>query len=66
MNIQNESHESTVARIREGILLFNNREEYEGLLELYPKKASLYRAFADFLVKQGERSEAIKTYERAS
>jgi len=66
LNIQNESHESTVARIREGILLFNNREEYEGLLELYPKKASLYRAFADFLVKQGERSEAIKTYERAS
>jgi len=66
LNIQNESHESMVARIREGTLLLNSREEYEGLLERYPKKASLYRALADLLSKQGDQPDAVKSYERAA
>lgn len=66
MNIQNESHESMIARIREGTLLLNNREEYERLLDLYPQKASLHRALADFLARQGDQPNAIKTYEKAS
>lgn len=66
MNIQNESQESMVARIREGNLLLNSREEYEGLLERYPQRASLYRALADFLVIQGDESDAIKIYQQAA
>ena len=66
MNIQNESYESMVARIREGTLLLNSREEYEGLLERYPQKASLHRALADFLVIQGDQSDAIKNYQQAA
>jgi len=55
-----------LARIREGTLLLNSREEYERLLDLYPKKASLHRALADFLVKQGDQPNAIMSYEKAS
>lgn len=66
MNIQNESHVSMVARIREGTLLLKSREEYERLLDLYPKRASLHRSFADFLAKQGDQPNAIKSYEKAS
>jgi hypothetical protein len=66
LNIQNESQESIVARIREGSLLLNSREEYEGLLERYPQRASLHRALADFLVIQGDESDAIEIYERAA
>ena len=51
-----------VARIREGTLLLNSREEYESLLELYPQKVSLHRALADFLSKQGDQPDAIETY----
>ena len=66
MNTQNESHASVVARIREGTLLLDSREAYERLLERYPQKASLRRAFGDFLAKKGDQPNAIKTYERAS
>ena len=66
MNIQNESQESMVARIREETLLLSSREEYERLLERHPKKASLHRALGDFLAKEGDQPAAVKTYERAS
>jgi len=66
LNTQNESHASVVARIREGTLLLDSREAYERLLERYPQKASLRRAFGDFLAKKGDQPNAIKTYERAS
>lgn len=55
-----------VARIRQGTLLLNSREEYEDLLARYPQRASLHRALADFLSKQGHQAHAIKAYERAA
>ena len=66
MNIQNESHDSMVARIREGTLLLNSSEEYEHLLEQYPKIASLRRAYGDFLKQKGDQLNAIQAYERAA
>ena len=66
MNNQNESHESMVARIREGTLFLNSREEYERLLKHDPHRASLHRALADFLSKEGNSSEAVKSYSRAA
>jgi hypothetical protein len=66
LNIQNESHESMVARIREGTLLLKSSEEYERLLELYPKRASLRRAYGDFRKQQGDHLNAIQAYEQAA
>lgn len=66
MTMNNESHESMVARISEGTLLLNDREAYERLLALYPGKASLHRALADFLARQGDKADAIQAYEEAS
>jgi hypothetical protein len=66
LNIQNESHESMVARVREGTLLLSSSEEYERLLELYPKRASLRRAYGDFLKQQGDHLNAIQAYEQAA
>ena len=66
MDNSNESHGSMVARISEGTLLLDDREAYERLLAIYPKKASLHRALADFLAKQGIQDDAIAAYEKAS
>lgn len=66
LNSQNESYERILARIKEGTIIINEREKFEHLLKLFPEKASLHRAFADFLAKEGARDEAVRVYERSA
>ncbi|MBW2612459.1 MAG: PilZ domain-containing protein [Deltaproteobacteria bacterium] len=66
MNIQNESHESIVARIREDTIIIESRAEFERLIEQSPERASLHRAYADFLLSRGDHPQAVMAYERAT
>jgi len=63
---QKKIYESIVARISEGSILIETREEYENLLELFPERASLHRAYGDFLALRKDTENAIKAYNQAA
>jgi len=66
LNNQRKIYEGIVARISEGSILIETREEYENLLNLFPERASLHRAYGDFLILQNDPENAIKAYDQAA
>ena len=62
MNIRNEKQESILRRIAIGTLTLSSNKEYQELLILFPDKAEVQRAYADFLSQKGENKTAYGYY----
>ena len=62
MNIRNEQQESILGRIAQGTLILSSEKEYRDLLTLFPDKADLQRAYADFLSQNEESNSAYLYY----
>jgi CRP-like cAMP-binding protein len=62
LNIRNEKEGSILRRIAEGTLALSSKKEYQDLLTLFPDKADIQRAYADFLSQNGESKSAYRYY----
>ena len=62
MNFQDSRQKSIVQRIATGELTLASKKEYADLLTLFPDKADIQRAYADFLTQQGEDETACHYY----
>lgn len=62
MNFQNIKQDSVLQRIAKGDLSLESRKEFEDLLALFPDKADLKRAYADFLYSKNENKIAYRNY----
>jgi hypothetical protein len=62
LNIRSEKQGSILRRIAEGTLTLSSKKEYKDLLTLFPDKADVQRAYADFLAQQEEDKTAYDYY----
>jgi hypothetical protein len=62
LNSQDSRQESIFQRIATGELAISSKKEYADLLTLFPDKADIQRAYADFLTQQGEDETACQYY----
>jgi CRP-like cAMP-binding protein len=62
LNIQIEKQGSIFRRLAEGTLTLSSKKEYKNLITLFPDKADLKRAYADFLSQKGETETAYRYY----
>ena len=66
MNYQDENQGSILQRIADGSLSLSSKTEYQDLITLFPDKADIKRAYADFLSQNGEDQTAYPYYVSAA
>jgi CRP-like cAMP-binding protein len=62
LNFQHAKQDSVLQRIAKGDLSLESRKEFKDLLALFPDKADLKRAYADFLYSKNETKIAYRNY----
>ena len=53
-------------RIIEGSAAIDSINEFEGMLQIFPKDPALYRAYSDLLVRKKSYNRALKNYHKSA
>ena len=66
LNIHDDHQYSVLQRVLDGTLAISSIEEFNEILDIYPKDPLLHRKYADFLVEKGKKKDGSNAYDQAA